>query len=79
MAKLKLGAIGDDKPIKLAVELPEAFRVRQSGLSHGGKGDERNNGFHGESVVLGRSRVLAGGTDHGFGSAQAISNVPQGE
>lgn len=24
MAKLKLGAIGDDKPIKLAVELPAA-------------------------------------------------------
>jgi hypothetical protein len=28
---------------------------------------------------LGRSRVLAGGTDHGFGSAQAASDVPQGE
>jgi Protein of unknown function (DUF2274) len=33
MAKLKLGTIEDDKPIKLTVELPAAYIVTSSGMA----------------------------------------------
>ena len=76
MAKLKLGTIQDDKPVKLMIELPAA--IHRDLVAYGNAlGRETGQGIVEPAKLIGPMLVRFMSTDRAFAKLRRTESMPQ--
>jgi len=74
MAKLKLGALADDKPVKLTIELPAA--VHRDLVAYGNAlGRETDQGMVGPAKLIGPMLARFMATDRAFAKLRRTESI----